>query len=127
MSDVYFSGLPVLNDSTTPVPRATTVPPVPRVTNSPDQPVTTDSPDLSVTTLPPVPPTTTATTVPTVPPSRPVIPLVSDDCSPMPDFSYPADSGSTDFGRQSDSFIAYNIAPYQASIINQYVLLSLRF
>jgi len=61
--------------------------------------------------------TTPAPPEPTVPP----LPTVSPECSPMPAFIY---SDAADFGRQPDSYIAYNISGHEAILVNQYVKLS---
>lgn len=54
-------------------------------------------------------------------PTSPPLPTVSPECSPMPTFTY---SDSADFGRQPDSYIAYNISGHEALLVNQYVELS---
>jgi len=50
-------------------------------------------------------------------------PLVPPGCIPMPSFTYLDDALSTDFGLQSDSYIAYDISGLESLLVDQYVLL----
>ena len=107
VSGVYFSGLPVLPDSTTPaqpVTPVTAVPPVPTA-----QPITTVPPILPVSP---------------VVPSTPTVPPVPPQCWPMPAFTYSDDNSSVGFGHQPNSYVAYNISGQETLLANQYVRLS---
>jgi len=51
-------------------------------------------------------------------------PPVPPGCSPMPSFTYSYDAGSVDFGRQSGSYIAYNISDHESLLPSQCVYFS---